>query len=146
MELLEFKPRTVGIMKKILINKSLDERVNISKIRTNLGLKFLEFLRDKGVLKEFLDNFFDNPGFRRGVYRPSGCEAYTNSMRVITPPDEMLNDIHYYLNKFNEAEYILNAFSYRWCNVERGQDYWPKLDDEWQRFVFSYWGIEYREP
>lgn len=132
-------------MKKILIsNHSFDERVDTGKIRVNLGIKFLEFLRYKGVLKEFLDNFFENPDFRRGVHRPSGCEAYINSMRAITPL-EMINDIHYYLNNFNEVDYILDAFSYRWCKVERGQDYWPELDDEWERFVFSYWGIEYDE-
>lgn len=132
-------------MRKILIsNHSFDKRVNTGKIRVNLGLKFLEFLRNKGVLKEFLDNFFDSPDFRRGVHRPSGCEAYINSMRAITPP-EMVNDIHYYLNNFNEAEYILDAFSYQWCHFERRQDYWSELDDEWERFVFSYWGIEYNE-
>lgn len=124
-------------MEKILINDNkYDKRININKIKVDIALRFLDFLKKNKVLDAFLNNFFLDSSLREGYHTVHGQEGFSRGI-IFTMPHNMLNNIHFYLNNVNEMQYLNNAFV--WSNTEEHHSFWSKLDNEWTDYVGDYW-------
>lgn len=124
-------------MRKILINNNkYDKRININKIKVDLAIRFLDFLKENEALDAFLNNFFLDSSLRKGDYVVRGQEGYNRNI-VSSMPHNMLNDIHFYLNNVNEMLYLNHAFA--WPGTKERYSFWIKLAGEWMDYVWNYW-------